>query len=340
MRFRIRFAHQIVGVFLLLGIVAIAAILILMGANQRWFAKNYYYWSTFASAEGLSVGMPIKLKGFEIGKVSSITLTRANAVDMEFYVYDTYQRKVVPNSVLQLVASPLGLGSGLLFHPGKGEEDPLPEFSFIPSLDLGAGRELVRKDLVEIPQQEDVIASTIEQLAGTLTEVDAAIKVVSQTMATIDASLRGEQVGPLATVLNDLTTTTARLNAVLAETQGVVSNLNAMSAEMKDPTGLVKRVLDPKGSLATFLDDDNRLYDQVASSIEELNGIITELHDFTAFVNSAQPQIAGLLEKGRTTLDQGKDVLEAVKNNPLLRGGVPQRREQPGTFQSYRDEEF
>ena len=58
------------------------------------------------------------------------------------------------------------------------------------------------------------------------------------------------------------------------------------------------------------------------------------------FINSSQPQIAALLEKGRTTLDQGKDVLEAAKNNPLLRGGVPERREQPTTFQSYRDEEF
>ena len=56
--------------------------------------------------------------------------------------------------------------------------------------------------------------------------------------------------------------------------------------------------------------------------------------------NSAQPQIVGLLEQGRTTLDQGQDVLEALKNNPLLRGGVPDRREQQTTFQSYRDEEF
>jgi hypothetical protein len=29
-----------------------------------------------------------------------------------------------------------------------------------------------------------------------------------------------------------------------------------------------------------------------------------------------------------------------VKNNPLLRGGVPARREQQTTFQSYRDEDF
>ena len=60
----------------------------------------------------------------------------------------------------------------------------------------------------------------------------------------------------------------------------------------------------------------------------------------TRFVNSAQPQITGILEEGRQTLDQGKDVLQAVKNNPLLRGGVAPRKEQPTTFQGFRDMDF
>ena len=340
MKFRIRFAHQIVGVFILLGIVAIAAILILMGVNQRWFAKNYYYWTTFNSAEGLSVGMPIKLKGFEIGKLDTITLTRVNTVDVEFYIYDTYQSKVTPNSVLQLTSSPLGLGGGLLFHPGEGPAEPLPELSFVPSLDLAQGRELVRKGLVQIPQTEDVIAATIAQLSATLIEIDAAIQVISETMGTIDASLKGEGAGPLAVVLNETAVLVGKINGLADDVQGVVANLEVMTAEFRDPTGLATRLLDPKGSIATLLDDDERLYRQITETIDELTSVITQLGGLVEFVNSAQPQIAGLMERGRTTLDQGQDVLEAVKNNPLLRRGVPERREQPTTFRSYRDEEF
>jgi len=33
-------------------------------------------------------------------------------------------------------------------------------------------------------------------------------------------------------------------------------------------------------------------------------------------------------------------VLEAVKNNPLLRGGVPETKAQTSTLKSYRDEDF
>jgi phospholipid/cholesterol/gamma-HCH transport system substrate-binding protein len=74
MKLRIRFAEQVVGAFVLLAIVGVGVILVFIGINQRWFARNYYFISRFASGDGLAVGMPIMLKGFEIGRVSRIRL--------------------------------------------------------------------------------------------------------------------------------------------------------------------------------------------------------------------------------------------------------------------------
>ncbi len=127
---------------------------------------------------------------------------------------------------------------------------------------------------------------------------------------------------------------------MLEDLDRVVANVEELTGGMTDPTGLVKKLLDPKGTVATILDDDNQLYDEIVQSVEDLNRIIAELGEFAAFMNTTQPQISGVLEKGRDTLDQGKDVLEAVKNNPLLRGGIPERLEQPTTFQGFRDEDF
>ena len=124
------------------------------------------------------------------------------------------------------------------------------------------------------------------------------------------------------------------------ELELAAANINQLTEGMTDPTGLAKKLLDPKGSMATFLDDENELYDQIVKSVEDLNTIIDELAQFVAFVNTTQPQISGILEKGKDTLDQGRDVLEAVKNNPLIRGGIPEQLQQPTTFQSFRDEDF
>ena len=126
MKFRIRYADQLVGLFLLLAVLAIAVILVFLGVNQRWFAKDYEFRSRFDSAGGLSVGMPIMLKGFEIGSIERIELNDDNQVDVLFTVQDTYYNKVLPNSVLELTSSPIGLGVTLNFYPGAGADCPSP----------------------------------------------------------------------------------------------------------------------------------------------------------------------------------------------------------------------
>src|SRR5271169_5313091 len=127
MKFKIRFADQIVGIFVLAAIVAVALVLVLIAINQRWFARNYYFTSEFSSGSGLFVGMPVSLKGFDIGKISSMRLNEQSEVDVRFYIQDTYYDRVTPDSVLELTSSPIGLGTTLKFHSGKNRLPPVAE---------------------------------------------------------------------------------------------------------------------------------------------------------------------------------------------------------------------
>ncbi len=333
MKFKIRFADQIVGFFILVAFLGLAGILILIGYNQRWFAKNYLFRSKFQSANGLSIGMPIKLKGFEIGTVRKISLKRDNTVDIEFHIYDNYYDKIIPNSVLELATNPLGLGGGLRFHPGKEIWPPLAELSFIPSLDFDKGKQLVRENLVDLSKGEDVINSVLGKVDSTLTSLNSLI-------VSMDDAVNGRGKGPVSDILKDLTDTSTHLNDLLVNLKGITADVKMTTATLGDSTGLVRRLLDPRGSMATLLDDDNVLFDQIVQAVEELNAFIKQLSEFGNFINSTQPQITGILEKGKVALDKGNEVLEAVKNNPLLRGGIPEKKEQQTTFQSYRDEDF
>ena len=226
MKFRVRFAHQIVGIFVLLAILAVAAILILLGINQRWFAKDYYYWSLFKSAGGLSVGMPIRLKGFEIGKISAISLTKDNLVEIEFFIMDTYYDKVLPNSVLELTSNPLGLGGGMFFHPGKGPAEPLPEFSYIPSMDLVEAKQLVEAGLVDRPVGEDPIGEVIASLGPILLQVDSTLLSIEEMVDSLNSSISGAGSGPLAGMLTELESTAGQINRVLGDLQHAVDNIN------------------------------------------------------------------------------------------------------------------
>ena len=135
-------------------------------------------------------------------------------------------------------------------------------------------------------------------------------------------------------------TTKGTLGTLSTNLESITENLKVTSEGLKDTRGLATRLLDPKGSLDTILNDQNALYKQVDSALQSTNAVIAQLKGFVEYINSTRPQISSILEKGRETLDQGKDVLEAVKNNPLLKGGVPAQKEQTSTLKSYRDEDF
>jgi len=375
MKFKIRFADQIVGIFVLVAIVAVGGVLILIGVNQRWFAKNYYFTSQFASGSGLSVGTPISFKGFDIGKISRMSLNDQNEVEVRFYIEDTYYDRVKPDSVLELTSSPIGLGTTLKFHSGKNRLPPVVEGSYIPSLDTDEGRRLVADGKVEIPKDVDVIGSVIAKLNPILDETRQAIADIRRIADTINVALNGGG-GPMGTMVTDLSRTPGRVNtavddisvkinavldkvavisdnvnAISMQTRGVIGdlstnldvisqNLKDMTGSLKDTQGLAKRLLDPQGSIDTFLNDSNELYNQVDSALKNMNAITAQIKSFVDFINGTRPQVTTLLEKGSDTLTSAKDVLEAAKNNPLLKGGVPSRTTQGAPMSSYRDENF
>jgi phospholipid/cholesterol/gamma-HCH transport system substrate-binding protein len=375
MRFKIRFADQIVGIFVLAALAAVVAVLVLIGVNQRWFSRNYSFSSQFSSASGLFVGMPISLKGFEIGKVSRISLNSQNEVDVRFTIEDTYYDRVKPDSVLELTSSPIGLGVTLKFHSGKNNLPPVPEDSFVPSLDTEEGQRLVAEGRVDIPKDADVIGSVIAKLNPVLDETRLTIGEIRRVASTLNVALNGGG-GPMGTMVTGLSQTPGKVNsavdtingkintvldkvsviadnvnAISVQTRGVVgdlsTNLDAISENLKEMTGslkntqgLAKRLLDPSGSMETFLDDSNELYNQVDSALKNVNEITAQLKSFAEFVNGTRPQVTSLLEKGSDTLSTANDVLEAAKNNPLLRGGVPARATQGAPMSSYRDENF
>lgn len=364
MKLRYRFANQVVGVFVIIALTLTVALIILMGANQRWFKKNYEYHSQFTTGSDLSVGMPITFRGFTIGKVTAVTLADDNIVDVAFYIQEEYIDKVNRDSLIQLVTSPLG-GGQIIFHQGREDTDPPPEGSLIPTYDSKTGVRLREENRVIVLRSSDPIAQALDQIGPILSNVDLVLSNLTTLTDDLNATLRGEASGPVAGMLAsaegavaELEQTVVRVNRViddtteqvdglLAQVNGIAANLQDTTAALADPTGLVPLLLDPKGSLATLLDDDNVLFDQITgiigdleSSIASLQGSIAEVETFTEYLNTAQPQISGILEEGRQALDSGQDVIESLRNNPLLRGGIPEAQQQPSTFQSIRDEEF
>jgi phospholipid/cholesterol/gamma-HCH transport system substrate-binding protein len=332
MRFRIKHADQIVGLFVLLAALFLAAGIIFLGANQRWFSKDIRFSTRFSSAAGASPGTAIMMRGFQVGKVTKVRLNDANEVDADFVIYDSYYPKVKLNSLLELVTSPIGLGTQLLFHPGKGDS-VAPPGSFIPLADSDEGKDLIDQGLVDIPPKDDTVTRLVASIDPLIENANKTIVTINRTLTEMNRAIAGQSSGPLGSIVTNASDTVAHLDAI-------AKNLEATTAAIRDPTGLVPKLLDAKGSLKTILDDKNALYDSINGSIAELQRTLKNVQDISASLNGQMPAIALTIDEGRTAIKQAQDVLTGLKNNPLLRGGIPEKVEREPLSQSMREDSF
>ena len=118
MKFKIKYADQIVGTLSIFAIAALIFIIFLIGTKQKWFVPKHPYYTVVSSGSNVSEGMAIQYKGFGIGKVKNITLNEKDQVIVNFYISDEYINRITEGSVLELSVSPIGLGSSMIFHPG------------------------------------------------------------------------------------------------------------------------------------------------------------------------------------------------------------------------------
>ena len=76
------------------------------------------------------------------------------------------------------------------------------------------------------------------------------------------------------------------------------------------------------------------------SSLNAVAGTLNNVEDASSILKSQVPQIARLIEDLRVALVKGQDVLEALRNNPILKNGVPERVESDSSGTNSRNIEF
>jgi len=378
MKIRMKFADQIVGLFILLSILGLALVLILLGANQRWFAKNFHFYTMLKSASGVSEGAEIKLRGFVVGKVDKIEPDfESGNVRMDFHIFDNYYEDIVlENSVIEVVTNLLGLGTDIVFHPGRVESGaprlPIQEGEMVYSGDSEDGKRLIQQGKVDYTGEMDSIQTLVAKAGPVMQNLNKVLYLISdgatssdirnnrfggilentkELEATLINILKGRDSGPVGDIIDNANITMENISEVTKtlneEIKIILNQIEGFTANLEQTDGLLTRLIDPHGTFDTLLDDDNELYKQITTVVDdvhvilqEVNEIVMQLESYVDFINTTKPQVTGILEEGLQTLDSVQDVLEAVKNNPLLRGGVPEEKEQQSTFGGFRDEDF
>jgi phospholipid/cholesterol/gamma-HCH transport system substrate-binding protein len=337
-KFRIRYADKIVGALIIAALGFLVFSIFMLGKRHRWLAKDQTFITHFTSASGLSANMPVQYRGFTIGNVKSFDLTADDKVEVSFTIYDTYLDRVREGSLVEVRVNPIGIGGGsFLFHPGL-LPNPL-EGNFIPNAHSEEGRERLEQGLVIISGQDDsitVIISRVNTLLQNLNAVTLQLRdafrgtdtktTLGRTVTGLEETVRGASslVGnadaALRPSLENAEQITERIARIAAQTESVVADLKILSSELANPDSLALKILDAGGPV----------YVNLEKSLASIAGTMESLETTAGALPSQMSQVEAFLLDLRAALTAAEDVITALRNNPLLKNGIPDRVN-PGT---------
>jgi phospholipid/cholesterol/gamma-HCH transport system substrate-binding protein len=284
MKFKMRYADQIVGLFIIVALLSLIAVVFMLGRAQRWFAKNYSYKTYAESAAGLSRNMPVNYRGFAIGNVKSFDLTDDNRVEVIFTIQDKYNNRVREGSLVEMLVSPIGMGTQFNLYPGLGSKE-LDEFDLVPMRNSDLGKDYLARGIAYIPPHEDSIA-VLMNLATTVMDD------LHNTLEAVQMGLAGNEVSGLGAIIN---------------------NIKNITSDLSSPNGIMK-ILSGEGDSINSLE----------ASLVSLAGTLDHIEKSTS---SLPREVPHLLAEARISLQAAQDVLIALRNNPLLRNGIPEHAE-------------
>lgn len=304
MKFKIKYADQIVGTLSLFAIAALIFIIFLIGSNQKWFVPKHYFYTTISSAASISEGKGITYKGFEIGKIKSISLDQNDNVVVNFYISDEYKSKVRKDSIIEISVAPFGLGTSVIFYPGNSTE-LMTDGVYIPERSSKEGKELIVSKKVFIAEQSDAITNIISSATSLLTEINTLLKQVN-------LALEGNGDSQLTATFGDL-------NRILSNIAEITS----------DADGLIPRLL-----------EDENAEGSISKMLTKLENTTSDINKITSSLNSDMPNISVMITQIQTLLKQAQDVMEGLKNNPLIKNGISVKPEKESATPKLREDNF
>ena len=220
-------------IFLVLGVVSLVAAVVLLAYHQGAFTQRIHLYFLAGTAEGMNKGMAVKLVGFKVGAVESITIENDLRVMVELSVDARYAPMIPADATVRLVREAI-IGSNVLeFRPGTGSLGPVQDKAI-----LGYAREpSVESALVALLDQVSPIVSDIRQITAYLNAPDSdlrqTIRDVNRTAGAL-AEASGEVQKLIATTADRIDRGEARLSGVLGNADKLLQDAGSSLALIND----------------------------------------------------------------------------------------------------------
>jgi phospholipid/cholesterol/gamma-HCH transport system substrate-binding protein len=293
--------EKFAGLFLFLAILAGLGAILLVGQGKGWFQKTQTYLVNFPQSYNLQQGAAVKMFNTEIGTVTRLRIIRVrdeNQVEVTLKVNARSSDLIRQDSVAQ-VESPTILGSEFLsITPGTYGYPPIEPYGTIPSR--------VKKTLADYMEefQPEESLHKVKEFISDLADLGKQFKTHEQkflsTLNHFDEVLVSviEAKGTLGKLLMQKDFYT-RLENALVKIESTLKNSEAITKDVKSASG------------------------KLPNLVEKVNQELDQLKCILADLKKASGKLPELVETSDETVRTSKEVIEAIKANPLIKWTTP-----------------
>lgn len=297
-----------IGAFLAASLAGVLLVFIFYGLQKDFFVATYGLNFTVERGTGFSKGMPVKLSGFRIGRVTSIALNDQAMVDIAIEIDKKYSGWIRSDSVAKLVKE--GLVGDNIVEISVGSRD---------KAELKDGAAIVYVKTKGLDEVADEIA---EKVKPVLVEVRDIIGYINDPEGDLKKTIRN-----LEELSSKLEGTRQRADLLLVSTNQSIGQVSAKANSLLDATGRKVESLD----LAPTLNRVNQAVDAIDKKLPPLldkaDAALVDLsrvsRETRILSESAFPKIPGLLSQAEDVMLGTDKLIGSIQNVCLLRGNAP-----------------
>jgi ABC-type transporter Mla subunit MlaD len=343
LRTRLSRVERVVGLF-----VTVASLLLVAGfgyyvyhtgKRKGWWTPKYRYYTFTESGTGLKAGEPVKLLGFEVGRVTEITamepFSSYGAVYVAFEVLHPFEGYIWTDSKVKLNDAGFLGARALEIIPGgtSGHKDIKATY------DVKNGQTLIWND------KQGTYEPVTGKTKGYWLPVLEAPAITERLQAIADqaqAALPGifDLTNKLSLVLSNLASMTSNANETIAGTKPMLSNITLITEHLKEPKGslgewvlptnLNAQLIETLASANVTLTNASKM---IASTDTNVTGIATNLDatlinlaNITSNLNQQVQSNTNLVKALSDIIVHADEMVQGLKHHWLLRSAFKEKK--------------
>ncbi|WP_134088752.1 MlaD family protein [Olivibacter sp. XZL3] len=263
----------------ILATVAIAVLIIgysFLKGNDVFTSENKFY-AFYDRVDGLSVSKPVMVNGYQIGRVSKMTLQPNGEILTEFKINHDYA--IPANTIARIASTDLLGGKAIVFELGDSK-------NYAQDGDT---------------LQANIQRNILEQVEPVQKKAEAVVAVLDSVLTSINNTINADfqhnfnrSIASIANTLNTLEHTTTQVDAIVGtqrtKLSNILSNVEAISANFKNNNDRITAILT---NLETVTDGVAKA--NFEQTIQNANTAVADLQHIVDNINNGKGSVGLLL---------------------------------------------